>query len=120
MNILDVPNYSYFKIIDTDFKCIHKLSHSSYYFSRSDYDLCPISKISGFSARYRNFFGDDRFCTFNDRFKTWKDAYTFFDVELVDENEIKNLEWYKRIHKDDKKCSGYFRLENTKVVEYKK
>ena len=107
MNIKEMPIGSYAKVIKTDCRYVFETSQLC---RDREGDLCIIGSI-----RLRNFFNLGRE-TFHSNIKNWDSTYTYFEVEVIDENEI---DWTRSLCKPDEPLKiGYFKIENTKVIEY--
>lgn len=84
MNIKDLPKGSYAKIIRTDF-CVSGLYHLHRDVDYPGWESVDLCEVGG--KRFRNFFkpGGD---PFPEKYKRWDDAYTYFEVELIDKKDV--------------------------------
>jgi hypothetical protein len=85
MNIKDMPKGSYAKIIRTDLPCVSSLHHL---YREKDYpgwESVDLTLVGG--GHLRNFFkpGGD---PFPNKYKSWDEAYTYLEIELIDESEV--------------------------------
>lgn len=99
MNIKDLPKDTYARIIDTSLNIYKEFNVQFVYRTTEDSLITPGVNLPIFTGF----------------FKKIPKTYDDFEIEIISQEEFKKADVWNK--KQDFKA-GYYRLENTKVIEY--